>query len=114
MTAAVTVEPLLALWERFEASDRRLDAAYRAADLAESREADPAELAPLKAEIDRAEAHWHDTLQAIVDTPAAGIAGLTVKLRLIARDNQDGPSDHADDVIASALEDAERLAGDAA
>lgn len=97
-------EPLLALWTRYQEAERRMLAAWREVERTGRDNfalTDPAHDA------------WRNSIQAIAETQATSFAGLAIKLRLIAQDVEDGPTDFAEPLLAGALADAERLAGGA-
>ena len=52
-------------------------------------------------------------MKAISTTSATTLAGLAAKLRVIREDFRDGKTDYSDQIMRSALRDAERLAGKA-
>ncbi len=92
---------LLELWDRYKELWQELDRLGRAEDTAEAQE----KIAACGEKADRIE-------RAILRRPASGVSGIAVKLRLIL--NVAPPPDSWDaehEMIASALADAERLAG---
>lgn len=103
IAAVAADEPLIALWQRHQEVERLMEVAWSRCRTRADEEAiaEPATEA------------WRVSIRAIVDARAETFAGLAVKLRVLARDIADGPTDFTDDLIAGALADAERLAGGA-
>lgn len=102
VAAVVADEPLLALWTRYQEADQRMRAAWESCRTRkdEIAVAEPATRA------------WEVAIDAIAAAPAATITGLAIKLRLIGRDISGGTLSYGgEEMLASALADAERLAG---
>lgn len=104
IAAVVADEPLVALWRHYQEAETRLLAAW---DHVERTGQDDFALT------DPAQDAWRASIEAISNTPATSFAGLAIKLRLIAADVAEGPTDFARALVAGALADAERLAGGA-
>jgi len=113
---AEPTEPLVVLGKAERAAYRKYAAALDARDDAQGEfrdrygefptRGDPRMESALYVAEDDAEEAWERSIQAIVDTPATGLAGLFVKLRQVAYNGEDSGA-----VFASALADAERMVG---